>query len=403
MKLRAEEVHTPVRETRGEERHDLAVARVRIVQREADGVALDARAVVEFAVELFERATQAFGERGRDTATMRPNRLAARGAGLAGSRALVLPDSRGSTFHCHGAGRLCSISPHVVSRDPRYGGPVGLTIPASRDRVVAMKRIGIVGLGAIGRHVCRALDDGIAGLTLAAGTARDVDRAEAFLRTLRSKPPFMTLDDLIDASDLVIEASTQAHLREIAPRTLGRGRDLIVLSCGGLLGRTDWIALADANRCRILVPSAAIAGLDGVKGARVGEITGVTMETRKPPRGLAGAPWIVEQKIDLDAITTETLVFEGSATEACRAFPANVNVVAALSLAGVGPERTRIKIYAVPGLDVNQHRIAVQGEFGRLRIEVENVPSENPRTGKLSYLSTIALLRDLGASLRVGT
>ena len=266
-----------------------------------------------------------------------------------------------------------------------------------------MKRIGIVGLGAIGRQVCRALDDGIAGLTLAAGTARDVDRAEAFLRTLRSKPPFMTLDDLIDASDLVIEASTQAHLREIAPRTLGRGRDLIVLSCGGLLGRTDWIALAEANRCRILVPSAAIAGLDGVKGARVGDITGVTMETRKPPRGLAGAPWIVEQKIDLDAITTETLVFEGSATEACRAFPANVNVVAALSLAGVGPERTRIKIYAVPGLDVNQHRIAVQGEFGRLRIEVENVPSENPRTGKLSYLSTIALLRDLGASLRVGT
>ena len=266
-----------------------------------------------------------------------------------------------------------------------------------------MKRVGIVGLGAIGRQVCRAIDDGIAGLTLAAATARDRERAEAFLRTLQAKPPFVTLDELIGAADLVVEASTQAHLQEIAPKTLGRGRDLVVLSCGGLLGRGDWIALAEANRCRILVPSAAIAGLDGVKGARVGEITAVTMETRKPPRGLAGAPWIIEQKIDLDAIREETLIFEGSATDACRAFPANVNVVAALSLAGVGPERTRIRIYAVPGLDMNQHRITVQGEFGRLRIEVENVPSENPRTGKLSYLSTIALLRDLGASLHVGT
>src|SRR5207244_2870494 len=156
-----------------------------------------------------------------------------------------------------------------------------------------------------------------------------------------------------------------------------------------------WVALAEKNRCRIFVPSGAIAGLDGVKGACVGAITAVTMETRKPPRGLAGAPWIVEQKIDLDAITEETLIFEGPATEACRAVPANVNVVAAFSLAGVGPERTRIKIYAVPGLDRNRHRITVEGEFGAMKLEIENVPSENPRTGKLSYLSTIALLRDL--------
>src|SRR5438309_2534680 len=172
--------------------------------------------------------------------------------------------------------------------------------------------VGVVGLGAIGRAVCRALDEGIPGLRLSGATARDREKAERFLKGLRSPAPFLSLDDLIQASDLVVEASTQAHLEEIAPKTLKAGRNLIVLSCGGLLGRTDWIALAEANRCRILVPSAAIAGLDGVKGARVGEITGVTMETRKPPRGLAGAPWIVEQKIDLEAITTETLVFEGS-------------------------------------------------------------------------------------------
>src|SRR5438445_13273958 len=262
--------------------------------------------------------------------------------------------------------------------------------------------VGIVGLGAIGRAVCRALDEGIPGWKLAAATARDREKAERFLKGLRSPAPFLSLDDLIQASDLVVEASTQAHLEEIAPKTLRAGRNLVVLSCGGLLGRQDWVTLAEANRCRILVPSAAIAGLDGVKGARVGAITSVTMETRKPPRGLAGAPYIEQQRIDLDRITTETLVFEGPATEAVRGFPANVNVVAALSLAGIGPERTRIKIYAVPGQARNQHRITVEGEFGTLRIEVENVPSENPRTGRLSYLSAIAMLRELGAAVQVG-
>jgi aspartate dehydrogenase len=264
-------------------------------------------------------------------------------------------------------------------------------------------RVGVAGLGVIGRHVCRAIDAGMAGLVLAGATTRRRDAGEAFLATLKSRVPFCPLDELIAASDLIVEASTQAHLAEIAPRTLGAGRDLVVLSCGGLLGRDDWVALAERTGARILVPSGAIAGLDGVKGAAVGTITSVTMETRKPPPGLAGAPWIVQRKIDLEAIREETLIFEGPATEACRAFPANVNVLAALSLAGIGPERTRTKIYAVPGLARNTHRIRVEGEFGALGIEIENVPSENPRTGRLSYLSTIALLRDLGASLRVGS
>ena len=266
-----------------------------------------------------------------------------------------------------------------------------------------MRNVGIVGLGAIGHQVAKALDLGIPGLAMAGATARDRDKAEAFLRTLSSKPPFLSLDELIAASDIVVEASTQAHLQEIAPKTLGAGKDLVVLSCGGLLGRSDWVRLAEANRCRVFVPSAAIAGLDGVKGACLGVIHSITMESRKPPRGLAGAPWIVERKIDLDALTEETLIFEGPAAEACRAFPANVNVLAALSLAGIGSEKTRIRLFATPGLEFNQHRISVKGEFGSLRIEVDNVPTENPRTGKLSYLSTIALLRDLGATLRVGS
>ena len=266
-----------------------------------------------------------------------------------------------------------------------------------------VRNVGVLGLGVIGRAVCRALEAGLPGLRLAGGLARDRARAEAFLGSLPAAPPFLPLDDLVAASDILVEASTQAHLETIAPQVLGAGRELVVLSCGALLRHPEWVALAEAHGGRIHVPSGAIAGLDGVKGARIGAVTAVTMETRKPPRGLAGAPWVVEQRIDLDALTGETLIFEGPATEACRAFPANVNVLAALSLAGIGPELTRTKIYCVPGLAMNRHRIEVRGEFGRLAIEVENVPSENPRTGKLSYLSTIALLRDLGAPLKVGT
>src|SRR5256885_2317552 len=257
--------------------------------------------------------------------------------------------------------------------------------------------VGVVGLGAIGRAVCRALDGGLPGLRLSGATARDREKAERFLKGLRSPAPFLSLDDLIDASGIVVEASTQAHLSEIAPKTLKAGRDLVVLSCGGLIGRQDWVKLAEANRCRIFVPSAAIAGLDGVKGACVGAITSVTMETRKPPRGLAGAPWIEAQKIDLDRITTETLIFEGPATEACRAFPAHETVHAALSLAAVGRQKTRIKVYALPRQTFTSHRITVHGEFGRLTIEIEDVPSDNPRTGKLSYLPAIPLLRDSSA------
>jgi aspartate dehydrogenase len=258
-----------------------------------------------------------------------------------------------------------------------------------------MIKVGIVGMGVIGTHVARAIDRGIPGIALAGVSVRTASAAGGF--------PAFPLDTLIQRCDLVVEAATQAALREFGARVLSAGRHLMVLSVGALVGALDeWARLAEKHGCRILVPSGAIAGLDGVKGAREGAITSVTMETRKPPRGLRGAPYITERRIDLDAIREETLIFEGPATEAVRAFPANVNVVAALSLAGLGPERTRIKLYAVPGQESNQHRITIEGEFGRLRVEVENVPSENPRTGKLSYLSAIAMLRELGATVQIG-
>jgi aspartate dehydrogenase len=265
-------------------------------------------------------------------------------------------------------------------------------------------QVGIVGLGTIGRTLCQAIDRGDVEVQLVAVTTRHHERAKPFLQELCHQPPLLSLDELVARSDLVIEAATQEALDTIAPCTLHQGKDLLVLSVGGLLDHHDWVELARQTGSRIYVPSGAIVGLDGLKGAAIGHITAVTMTTRKPPKALAGAPFVVEHQIDLDRFTEATLIFEGSAREACRGFPANVNISAALSLAGIGADRTRLRILVDPEGTRNVHDIEVVGEFGRFSIHLENEPSEtNPRTGKLTYLSTLAMLKALANPLKVGT
>jgi aspartate dehydrogenase len=265
-------------------------------------------------------------------------------------------------------------------------------------------RVGVVGLGTVGRALCQAIDRREVRVRVVAVTTRHHERARLFLRELCDPPPLLALDELVARSELVIEAATQEALGTIAPCTLRQGKDLLVLSVGGLLDRHDWVELAHQTGSRIYVPSGAIVGLDGLKGAAIGHIASVTMTTRKPPKALAGAPFVVEHQIDLDRFTEPTLIFEGSAREACRGFPANVNIAAALSLAGIGADRTRLRILVDPGGTRNVHDIEVVGEFGRFSIHLENEPSEtNPRTGKLTYLSTLAMLKALANPLKVGT
>ena len=117
---------------------------------------------------------------------------------------------------------------------------------------------------------------------------------------------------------------------------------------------------------------------------------------------MEGAPYLVERGISLAGLQEEKEIFSGSAREACRGFPANVNVMAAVSLAGIGPDRTRARILAVPGLARNCHDIDVEGEFGRLQVHIENIPSENPKTGKLTALSIIRAVRDAVDTVRIG-
>jgi aspartate dehydrogenase len=177
----------------------------------------------------------------------------------------------------------------------------------------------------------------------------------------------------------------------------------MVISAGALLDHPELFDEARLRGCRLLIPSGAIAGLDGIKSACEGRVDRVTMTTRKPPEALEGAPYLIERGISLRGLAEQREVFRGSAREACRGFPANVNVSAAVSLAGIGPDRTEIRIVAVPGFTRNSHDVEVEGEFGELRISIRNVPSENPRTGKLTALSILRTIREAFDPVRVGT
>jgi aspartate dehydrogenase len=267
---------------------------------------------------------------------------------------------------------------------------------------MAIKSIGIVGCGAIGKALVRAVESGKLAVRVAGVASRTENSARAFLSEFASPPPYLPLDELIRESDLVVEAAGGDVVPELAKKVFAAGKDLMVISVGALLDHPEIMAESRRSGCRLYVPSGAIAGLDGIKSACVGQITHVTHTTRKPPLGLEGAPYLVERGISLAGLRTEKEVFSGSAREACRGFPANVNVTAAVSLAGIGPDQTRVRILAVPGLTRNCHDIEVEGEFGRLLVHIENIPSENPKTGKLTALSIIRAVQDAVDPVRIG-
>jgi aspartate dehydrogenase len=265
-------------------------------------------------------------------------------------------------------------------------------------------RVAIGGFGAIGKVIARRLDQGIEGLTLAAISARDIARVEAVMAGFVRAVPVAPLDRLWEHADIVVECAPAAVLRELAEPALGHGRTIIVLSCGALLDNPDLMDLARRKNGRILVPTGALLGLDAVIAAAEGGITSVNMITRKPLQGLLGAPYLVANGIDITGLIEPKRVFAGTAREAARGFPANVNVAAALALAGIGPDRTTVEIWADPTVTRNIHRIEVDAEAARLSMQVENVPSaENPRTGRLTALSVIAALKKLSSPLAIGT
>lgn len=263
--------------------------------------------------------------------------------------------------------------------------------------------VGIVGCGAIAQSLLREADVGGIPLAVAGVSSRTEGRAREFLSTLNSPPPYMERDELIARSSLVVETAGGHVVPQLAEQVFAAGKDLMVISIGALLDHPEIIQRSKDSGCRLFAPSGAIAGLDGIKSACAGPVDSVVMVSRKPPQALEGAPYLIERGISLAGLEREEEVFAGSAREACRGFPANLNVSAAVSLAGIGPDRTQVKIVAVPRLERNCHDIEVVGGFGLLRVHIENIPSENPKTGKLTALSIIRSIRDAVDPVRIGT
>src|SRR6185295_9269528 len=262
-------------------------------------------------------------------------------------------------------------------------------------------RIAVAGLGAIGAKVVEALDQGIDGLVLTAVSVQNLEKHRSRLANLKTPPAVLPIEALADVADIVIECAPSKLVRSIVAPFVKAGKTAVVLSVGALLEHDDLFELARQNGGQIVVPTGALIGLDAVTAAAVGKIHSVRMVTRKPVRGLAGAPYIVENNIDIEQITEPLRIFEGTAREAAKGFPANLNVAVALSLAGIGPDRTRLEIWADPALTRNVHRVEVESDAARFSMSIENIPSENPRTGRITALSVIAWLRKLRGSLRV--
>lgn len=265
-------------------------------------------------------------------------------------------------------------------------------------------RVAIAGLGAIGRALALRLAAGeVPGVVLAAVSARHLDKAAEFAATLAHPVKVLAVEALEPEADLVIECAPAAVLGDIIGPFLRAKKQALVLSVGALLSRPDLIELARQTGGAIVVPTGALIGLDAMLAAAEGTIHSVRMVTRKPPGGLAGAPHLLEHKISIEGLTEPKRVFTGTAREAARGFPANLNVAVALALAGVGPDQTVLEIWADPTVTRNTHTISVDADSARFTMTIENIPSENPKTGRIVAQSVTALLRKMGATLRVGT
>lgn len=265
-------------------------------------------------------------------------------------------------------------------------------------------RVAIAGLGAIGQSLARSLAAGVVpGVELVAVSAKHHDKAGEFVKTLAHPVPVLTIEQLEPVADLVVECAPASLLSDIVTPFLMAGKQAIVLSVGALLFNDHLRGVAQTHGGTMVVPTGALIGLDAVIAAAEGKIQSVRMVTRKPPAGLKGAPHLEQNNIVVDGLTEPLKVFEGNAREAAKGFPANLNVVVALALAGVGPEKTALEIWADPTVTRNTHTIHVDSDSARFTMTIENIPSENPKTGRIVAQSVVALLRKMGASLRVGT
>ena len=261
-----------------------------------------------------------------------------------------------------------------------------------------MTGVGLLGCGSIGREMAIAISEGKAGdAWLVCLFDIDLDMASTLASDLSVDIPLSTeMSRFLSTPglDLVVECASPAAVRSHAEAVLARGKDLLLMSSGALTDGTLHERLADlAQRHdrRLMVPSGALGGIDAIKAVRQ-LLDDVTLTTTKSPRSLAGAPGFKDW--ESKEIAEPQVVFDGYASDAVKLFPANVNVAATLSLAGLGPDRTRVRVVADPSASQNTHEVVATGDFGVLRMRMELRPHDrNPRTSYLAIVSAIETLR----------
>lgn len=267
-------------------------------------------------------------------------------------------------------------------------------------------RVGVVGCGAIGSRISRAVVKELKSYCQLTGIYDiDVNKTEVLAKQLSSRKIIQpSLNALIKNSDLVVEAVNSEETRRIVEQVLKSGKHILVMSVGKLLSAEQIFKLARKNHCSILIPSGAVAGLDAVKAASRATIKKIKLITRKPLKGFYNNPYLKEKGIFLDQIKKETTIFEGSVFDAVRIFPQNINVAATVALACEAPRKLRVKIMTSPEYKRNSHEIQVSGDFGHMTTHTENVTCpDNPKTSYLAVLSAIQTLRQFCLQTFVGT
>jgi aspartate dehydrogenase len=266
-------------------------------------------------------------------------------------------------------------------------------------------KIGIVGCGAIGTSLSLLVAGRFKNIAEVVAL-HDLDefRANNLCKKLKNCK-VVSLSGLILRSDLVVEAAGAKVSFDIAKSALSGRKDVLVMSIGGVLGKESKLfEIARKYNAKIYFPSGAICGIDGIKALALAGIDRITLKTLKPPAALKGADYVIKNKIDLDSIKGEKVIFRGSAYEAVKAFPQNINVVALLSLAAEGQVVPEVVIVASPGLKRNIHIIEVESKAARLEIKCENVPSpQNPKTSYLAILSAVRTIAGICDVVRTGT
>ena len=272
-----------------------------------------------------------------------------------------------------------------------------------------MKRIGLLGCGAIGTQIANAIDSGKINATLTHVYDDSKEASSSLVEKLNTKPIIVENPHLLSSNplDLIVEAASQDAVRDVGLSVLQNKKDLMIMSVGALLDESIYDILSDA--CKdfkktIFLPSGAIAGLDGLKAVH-DELESLSITTTKHPRSLKGAKFFENSDIDLDSLDSKTIIFQGTAQEAVSLFPANINVAALLSLSGIGSEKTKVAIIADPDTDKNTHHIEASGSFGKMTFTIENFPDpNNPKTSRLAILSAIETLKNYCSDkIQIGT